>query len=411
MDRVKRLAMTAGLGVVVVGLGLWGMAVSQAGPSAAVGQPDPRTDPRPEPQAQPVAPPPGPAVLPPTMTADGEAIVGPTLALDDPAPAIEVTRWLQGGPVGEFGEGMVYVVDFFATWAPAAGEATRVLTRLEIGMQGKARVVGIASHNPERAETVETVAAFIEQQGSALRYGVAFDARRLMFERYMTASGQAGVPHSFVVDGRGRLAWHGHPMDPQLEAVVDLVVKGEWDTGAYQRLQEEQAKADGLMTQAVEAWNTGEREKTVELLQEIFEIAPGRFGQHAVWKFHALHVEMGESERAYAYAKELIEGPLAGSADALADLAWVVLEAPVELPYDDIVAEMAARRALEVTGQQHGHAWAAIALIEGRRQNFLEAQAAWEQALVFVDDESLENVYLQRKREMEAERERAIRGG
>lgn len=410
MGSVKGLVVMAGVAVVVLGAGLWAMAVSgsTAGGGALAGragQPEPGA-----PAREPVAPPPGPAVLQPTVTPEGEAITGPTFGLGDEVPAIEVTQWLQGEPVA-IQDGLVYVVDFFATWAPAAGEATRTLTRLHIGMQDKVRVVGIASHNPDRGETAEKVAAFIGQQGSALRYPVAFDARRASFARWMTASGQAGVPHCFVVDAEGRLAWHGHPMDPQLAAVVDLVVKGEWDTGAYEKLLEEQARADGMMTKAVEAWNAGERETTVALLQEIFEIDPKRFGQHAVWKFHALHVEMQEHERAYGYAKELIEGPLADNADALADLAWVVLEAPTELAYDDIVAEMAARRALVVTGEQHGHAWAAIAMIEGRRQNFMEAEAAWEQALVFVDDESLENVYLQRKRELEVEKERVMRGG
>lgn len=335
----------------------------------------------------------------------------PTLRLGDPAPALEVTGWLQGDPVHEFEPGVVYVIDFFASWAPGAGEATRELSRVQVRMSGRARVIGIGSGNEGRGETAEAVARFIEGQGIAMRYAVAFDAERVMFERYMTAFGQAGVPHTFVVDGEGRLAWRGHPMDPQLPAVVDLVVRNEWSTEAYERLLAEQRRADALMERAVEAWNGNERERTVELLQEIFEINPARFGQHAVWRFHALHVEMGESERAYEYARELIDGPLRENADALADLAWVVLEAPGELEYDDIAAEMAVRRALALTGEQHGHAWAAVAIIESRRQNFDEALAAWERALTFVDNEFLEGVYQQKQRETIEARDEALRGG
>ena len=331
-----------------------------------------------------------------------------TLALGDPAPALEVSDWIKGDPVGVLEAGTVYVIDFFATWAPGVDESCRALSRLQTSMHEGVRVVGISSSNPGRGETGERVGQFVTEMGPAVRYSIAFDAHRQSFQRYMGAIGQAGVPHCFVVDGEGRLAWHGHPADPQLAAVVDLVVKGEWDTAAYERLRQEQQKADELMGQAVEAWNENRREETVELLEEIFQLNPGRFGQHAVWKFHALHVEMGESQRAYDYARSLIEGPMSESADALADLSWVVIEAPPEREYDDIVAEWAARRALELTGDQHGHAWAAIAIIETRRENFDEATAAWEQALAYVDNEYLENVYRQKQAETAAARAEAL---
>lgn len=335
----------------------------------------------------------------------------PELGVGDAAPDLELAEWIQGDPVEALEPGHVYVLDFFASWAPGADEAARALSRLQIGIQDRATVIGIASRNQTRGETREGVARFIQQMGTALTYRVAFDPERAMFARYMTAAGLATIPHTFVIDAQGVIAWQGHPADPQLPSVVDLVAKGEWSPAAYARLQAEDEKSQRLLNLAIESWSAGERERTIELLQEIFEINPARFGQHAVWKFHAIHVELGESERGYEYARSLIEGPMRDSADPLADLAWVILDAPPERTYDDIVCEMAARRALELTGEQHGQAWAAIAMIESRRQNFDEALAAWDRALSFAQNDMFETLYLQRKHETEQARDEALRSG
>lgn len=351
---------------------------------------------------------PQPTPPPPAEVAGDTA--EPSLSLGDPAPPIVVSRWVQGEPVERFEPGTVYVIDFWASWWGPCRESTRMLNRLQIGWQDRVRVVGIASANEARRETLGSVQRFIEGQGSAMRYTVGFDEPRVMFRAYMTGSGVSGIPRVFVVDQAGRLAWHGHPQDPQFPSVVALVLEGAWSIEAYERLVAEQRRADALMAEAVAAWDEEDRERTVEILQRIFEMNPGRFGQHAVWKFHALHAEMGESDRAYDYAWALIEGELADQPDLLADLAWSILEAPPERRYDDIVAEMAARRALQVTDRQHGHAWGAMAWIEARRQNFDESLAAWEQALSLADNDAVEGVYRLRRDETVRARDEALGG-
>src|SRR5581483_10904200 len=42
----------------------------------------------------------------------------PSLKVGDPAPALNVTRWLQGDAVRTFEPGKVYVVHFWAPWCP-----------------------------------------------------------------------------------------------------------------------------------------------------------------------------------------------------------------------------------------------------------------------------------------------------
>lgn len=39
-----------------------------------------------------------------------------SLKIGDPAPALKVGRWIQGGAVTSFEAGKIYVVEFWATW-------------------------------------------------------------------------------------------------------------------------------------------------------------------------------------------------------------------------------------------------------------------------------------------------------
>src|ERR671913_511304 len=39
-----------------------------------------------------------------------------TLRVGDPAPPLEVERWVKGAPIDRFERGTVYVLEFWATW-------------------------------------------------------------------------------------------------------------------------------------------------------------------------------------------------------------------------------------------------------------------------------------------------------
>src|SRR5262249_33323522 len=40
----------------------------------------------------------------------------PTLKVGDPAPKLQIGKWVQGDPVKEFQKGKAYIVEFWATW-------------------------------------------------------------------------------------------------------------------------------------------------------------------------------------------------------------------------------------------------------------------------------------------------------
>lgn len=146
----------------------------------------------------------------------------PTLPtkLGDAAYPLAGLTWVKGDPV-TLSPGNVYVVEFWATWCPPCRASIPHLTALQKKYQDRVTFIGVSQ------ETVETVEPFVTAQAEQMDYTVAVDPTKKVSRGYMTAFGQGGIPHAFVVDGAGKVVWHGHPMDP-IEPVLDQVLAGAY---------------------------------------------------------------------------------------------------------------------------------------------------------------------------------------
>jgi thiol-disulfide isomerase/thioredoxin len=150
----------------------------------------------------------------------------PTLKVGDPAPALSITNWVKGDPVTGFEKGRTYVVEFWATWCGPCIASMPHLTELQAEYRNKGLVIiGVSSKDPNNS--LEDVRQMVNEKGETMGYTVAFDANRETSNAYMKASGQRGIPCSFVVDGTGTIAYIGHPLF--LDAVLDKVIAGKWD--------------------------------------------------------------------------------------------------------------------------------------------------------------------------------------
>ncbi|MEZ6235676.1 MAG: redoxin domain-containing protein [Phycisphaerales bacterium] len=319
---------------------------------------------------------------------------GPSLRLGDPMPPLDLTTWVQGPEFDSLREGQVWVVLCWATWTPVSRDAARGLSQLQTQWHTSARVVGVAWADESRGETLDGVRAYVESRDSFMRFPIAFDASGGVAGEWLEAAGAAHVPWVFVIDQQGTLAWHGGPNDPDLASVVDQVRAGEWDHEAYLADKAIEAEAQARTNEAIAAFHAGEPERCLELLQGVFDMDPGRFAQHALWKFQVMAVEMGQAERAMEYARDLADGPLADKPDLLANMAWIVILDPRPEGFDERFVEDMAERALASASQQHGHAWAAMAMVERRRGDFEASLEAWRRALLFVASDELEEFYL-----------------
>jgi thiol-disulfide isomerase/thioredoxin len=153
---------------------------------------------------------------------------GPSLKLGDKAPPIKATKWLQGEKVASFEPGKVYVVEFWATWCGPCIVMMPHMAEMQAEYKGKATIVGFTSKDPNNSE--EKVVEFVKKRGPKLTYTFAYAEDTETNDAYMKASGQQGIPCSFVVDKEGKIAYIGHPMF--LDLVMPKVVAGTWDVKA-----------------------------------------------------------------------------------------------------------------------------------------------------------------------------------
>jgi thiol-disulfide isomerase/thioredoxin len=151
-----------------------------------------------------------------------------TLKVGDPAPPLAVSRWLHGAEVKQFEPGRVYVVEFWATWCGPCIQMMPHLGDLQDEYRNKGvTIIGFASEANDKEEKINT---YVAKHGAKLGYTFALGNGTETHTAYMRASGQAGIPCSFVVDQKGKIAYIGHPFF--LDFVLPKVLDGTWDQKA-----------------------------------------------------------------------------------------------------------------------------------------------------------------------------------
>lgn len=170
--------------------------------------------------------------------------------LGQAAPALKISEWVKGKAVDlKEGKGKnVYVVEFWATWCPPCRASIPHLTELQAKYKDKNVVfIGVSD------EEVGTVKKFVDKMGDKMAYTVAIDDEKETSKGYMQEFGIRGIPHAFIVDRDGKIAWHTHPMDPSFEKALDKVVSGKFDKAAADAMDKEMKAAQEAERKAVKA--------------------------------------------------------------------------------------------------------------------------------------------------------------
>lgn len=142
--------------------------------------------------------------------------------IGDAAPPLDIAEWVKGGAVDlAAGKGnQIYVVEFWATWCPPCRASVPHLTEMQKKYKDKGlTIIGISD------EPVAVVRPFVDKQADKMEFTVAVDRDRATYARYMNSFGVKGIPHAFIIDLQGRVAWHGHPMSGMDEVLERLVEK------------------------------------------------------------------------------------------------------------------------------------------------------------------------------------------
>jgi hypothetical protein len=157
----------------------------------------------------------------------------PKLQIGDPAPKLEVSKWLNGKEVKEFEKGKIYLLRVYDS-GYSEFEGLSVLSKLA-EKHAKAGVVVISVHSPrigfgreltekERAEDVDAN----EKTARELSHPFAWDVERKMYHAYQvpTKAPNGNVYLGFVIDKEGKLAYIGDH-DDTIYAVRKMI-EGTW---------------------------------------------------------------------------------------------------------------------------------------------------------------------------------------
>ena len=195
--------------------------------------------------------------------------------LGDAAAPLEIAEWIKGDAVdlAAVKGKQVVVVEFWATWCGPCRVSIPHLTELQKKYENRGVVV-VGVTDEESAK----VKPFVDQQGDKMNYTVAIDRDRKTSAGYMERYGQNGIPHAFVVDKEGRVAWHGHPM-AGLERVLDRLAANTFDLGLERKREDGTRKLEEYFQLALKGESDAGLDKLggqiTALDKEVGGISPG----------------------------------------------------------------------------------------------------------------------------------------
>jgi len=236
--------------------------------------------------------------------------------LGSAAAQLKVEKWIKGQPVDIAActaKSNVVVVEFWATWCAPCRATIPHLTDLQKKYKDKGiSFVGIST------EDEATVKKFVEKMGDKMDYSVAIDKDGATSSDYMDAFGVSGIPHAFVVDKKGRIVWHGHPMS-ELDGVLKEVLDGTFDLALSQKRTEAKQKLEKLvkLISRDEEENKEAIEKLVKEL-EVLDKETGGFMPGKKFSLASLKQMMAFSKIVNEYAKAIMNDEDDSKVDAIA---------------------------------------------------------------------------------------------
>lgn len=341
------------------------------------------------------------ALMASAMAQDAEAVT-PKLTIGDPAPAIKVASWVKNAPVEKFEPGKVYVVEFWATWCGPCITTIPHLTETAKKFKDKVTVVGVSvferQSSPTDTSYLPKVEEFVKEMGEKMDYHVAADVPEgVMAKTWMQAANQNGIPTAFIVDGKGRVVWIGHPME-NLDNVLEAVLNGTHDVEAEkarlikeQEDQEKLAKLWGPLEEAIEKKDIAALDKA---MKDVLEVMPDYAPMFAAIKVEVMMES--DPEGASKAAQVALEGAAKNDPFALNQMAWYMLE-PKDTKADKALALKIAQRAAELTKEEDGMILDTLALGYFRNGKVDEAIKYGELALKNLP----EGLPVQMKKELE----------
>ncbi len=300
------------------------------------------------------------------------------LRVSDPAIALDVAHWLKGNDITEFHAGQIYVIEFWATDQTASVDVIPQLSALQEQFKDYGvRVVGITDESPQNVVKFlvrQTADGMLEYDRAV--YSLASDPDLSTRNAYCRAAGVNSLPMAFIIGKEATIEWIGSPNE--LADPLEQVVKGVWDRAAFKatfdaqqnaRFHEQSNRRKLRMARADGDW-----ESVIEAMDALSHLPRDR-GMKAQ-KYQVLGRDIGDEERANAYAAQLVESEW-DDATVLNSVAWFMVDDDWVQNADLDLAMKAADRANELTNESSAAILDTVARVhfeQGRLQQALKWQ-------------------------------------
>jgi len=254
------------------------------------------------------------------------------LDFGDRAAPLDVATWVRGDPLDiAKPPTRLTVVLFWATWDSASKKAIPLLNRWQQLHPNDVAIVGVAN------EEESVVRKCLGETPAVFR--IAIDKGADTKKAWM--SGITGLPHAFIVDAKGTIAWHGTPQVGLTAALADL------RAGTYK--PDRFVKLNALRRQLTFTLKARDLPKTLDVFERMIATVPqDAFAHQNRATLLAKQSKMAETRDAYlAMGRSCTSDP-----DALAEAARR-LATTRHLPLRAMAAALGfAQRAAELTDQR-----------------------------------------------------------
>jgi thiol-disulfide isomerase/thioredoxin len=226
------------------------------------------------------------------------------LMIGDSAPGMTGASWMRGGPVGEWRNGHVYLLDFWATWCAPCLEMMPATQALEDRhTEDQLHVVGVAIWSQKGPMTPAQALA----KHPGLTYAVAEDSDDRLADRFMGGTGARGLPTFMLIDRSGRLAWVGEPGD-EFDEALEEIINGTFNLAAARKTDEIRRKGQALFSQIDEFRRDGQPRQAAGLVDSVIALDEQRNGWAYAMKYEILVTDCDAPEEALEVAAEFLAG-------------------------------------------------------------------------------------------------------